>query len=93
MFQINKKFLALLEKYKRTDDIESFKTEYYNMFPLNVKYTNPNDIESCFSEEITAEIDRDIILNLIWMSKKTILKNGLIGEKLKRILGYEKEND
>jgi len=92
MFEINKKFLTLLEKYKRSDDEQSFKNEYNDLFTLNVKFTNPNDMESCLIENLAAEIDRNIILDLIWMDKKTILKNGLIGEKLKRILGNEENN-
>jgi len=85
----NKKLLILLEKYKKSEDMEAFKSEYNDMFPINVKYTNPFDLESCFSQEMAAAIDRNIILDLIWMSKSQFLKNGLIEEKLRRILDEE----
>lgn len=52
MFELNsKKFLALLKKYKKSDDKESFKSEYCDIFPIIIKYSKPDDIESCLYED------------------------------------------
>jgi ABC-type uncharacterized transport system YnjBCD substrate-binding protein len=86
---INKEILFLLNKYKNNKI--KFEKEYKIKFAEKVKIskfdTQNSEIEitKILTNELTANINTNILIDIIWLNKDNILKN-LRSFKLKRIL-------
>lgn len=80
--------IELLTKFRNNK--EDFKSAYRKKFPI--QEIDINNIEISGTEYLSNEINREILMNLLWNFREYYIKIGLREYKLKRILNKNYEN-